>query len=255
MATFKSYAAFYDLLYSEKNYHQEAAYVDTLIKQYAPQARTILDIGCGTGKHAGALGKRGYTVHGVDMSPDMLQRAHLMLQEKEFIGAQISFSQGDARSVQLTQKFDVITSLFHVASYQTTNNDIQAFLRTISQHLNPGGIVIFDFWYGPAILADRPSVRVKRIETDQLYLTRTTEPTLHHQDNCVDIAFTLFIEDKQTHDTSKVSETHRMRYFFEPELQAYCNAQDIEILTCTSWLSHDKPSLSSRDACLIGRKR
>ena len=67
MAVFYSYAQYYDLLYREKDYPGEVDYVDALIKKYAVNdARTILDLGCGTGGHAILLARKGYRVTGVD---------------------------------------------------------------------------------------------------------------------------------------------------------------------------------------------
>ncbi len=189
MTTFQTYASYYDLLYQEKNYTQEATYVDALIKRYAPQARTLLDLGCGTGKHACALAHLGYTVHGVDMSTEMLQHAHKTLEQDQFLAAQVSFSHGDARQVCLLKTFDVVVSLFHVMSYQVSNHDVRLFLQTVTKHLKPGGLMMVDFWYGPAILAEKPETRVKRVNQHGVHLTRITEPELHDDSNSVGVKF------------------------------------------------------------------
>lgn len=55
-----------------------------------------------------------------------------------------------------------MTSLFHVLRYQITNNDVLDMLSTVKLHLKPGGLFILEFWYGPAVLMDRPEKRVKR---------------------------------------------------------------------------------------------
>ena len=69
MAVFDRYAQYYDLFYREKDYRGEVDYVDALIKRYATNdARTILDLGCGTGGHAVLLAQKGYHVTGVDRS-------------------------------------------------------------------------------------------------------------------------------------------------------------------------------------------
>jgi len=49
---FNAYAAYYDLLYKEKNYAEEAEYIHGLIQKNTPGAKTILELGCGTGQHA-----------------------------------------------------------------------------------------------------------------------------------------------------------------------------------------------------------
>ena len=72
---FDAYAAYYDLLYRDKDYAGEAAYVHGLIRRYAPGARDILELGCGTGRHAEALMDLGFRVTGVDRSGEMVARA------------------------------------------------------------------------------------------------------------------------------------------------------------------------------------
>lgn len=72
---FDTYAHYYDLLYRDKDYAGESEYVAAHIRKQAPQAKRILELGCGTGAHAEHLARMGYTVHGVDLSKAMLARA------------------------------------------------------------------------------------------------------------------------------------------------------------------------------------
>ena len=60
-------------------------------------------------------------------------------------------------------KFDAALMMFAVLGYQVENDDVLAALRTARRHLEPGGLFIFDVWYGPAVLHQRPSERVKII--------------------------------------------------------------------------------------------
>lgn len=71
----KNYAEIYDLLYKDKDHSAEAIAIHHLIQKYRPGAKTILDLGCGTGDHAIALTKLGYVVTGLDLSADMIDLA------------------------------------------------------------------------------------------------------------------------------------------------------------------------------------
>src|SRR3989338_4823779 len=141
---FSAYARYYDLIYKDKDYAGEASYIDDLIQKHRPGAKTVLNLGCGTGKHDACLEKKGYSVCGVDLSDVMLAEA-----KKCTIPGRLEFFRGDVRTVNLERNFDVVVSLFHVMSYQTQNDDILAAFRTAGRHLMPGGIFIFDFWHGP----------------------------------------------------------------------------------------------------------
>ena len=54
-AVFDAYAAYYDLLYKDKDYAGETEYVHRLIQRFNPGAKSILELGSGTGKHARLL--------------------------------------------------------------------------------------------------------------------------------------------------------------------------------------------------------
>lgn len=68
----------------------------------------ILDIGCGTGRHAIELSERGYSVKGIDLSQAQIDRAIEKSKEK---GLSIDFSVADARSLEFEAEFDLIIML------------------------------------------------------------------------------------------------------------------------------------------------
>jgi 2-polyprenyl-3-methyl-5-hydroxy-6-metoxy-1,4-benzoquinol methylase len=72
------------------------------------KTKRILDIGCGTGRHAIELAKRGYQVVGVDLSKSQLKKA----KEKAIaVGVKINFIQKDARKLVFNDEFDVVTMI------------------------------------------------------------------------------------------------------------------------------------------------
>ncbi|MFM6580781.1 MAG: class I SAM-dependent DNA methyltransferase, partial [Dolichospermum sp.] len=75
MTVFGNYSRYYDLLYQDKDYLAEAKFIHDLIQTHAPSAKTILELGCGTGRHAELLANYGYQIHGVDRSLEMLNSA------------------------------------------------------------------------------------------------------------------------------------------------------------------------------------
>ena len=221
---FDEYARYYDLLYQDKDYQAEADYVAALIRRFHPDAQSILELGSGTGKHARLLADRGYKVHGIERSPEMLAKSleALAAVQKEPKAKRLSFSQGDIRTVRLPEQFDAVIALFHVISYQTTNEDVIAAFETARKHLKTGGIFIFDVWYGPAVLTERPTVRIKRMADDRTEITRLTEPVLHANENRVDVHYHVFVRDKTTEAVKELVETHGMRYYFKPENRTSC---------------------------------
>jgi SAM-dependent methyltransferase len=238
MTVFGNYARYYDLLYHDKDYAGEAQFIHNLIQSQAPAAQTILELGCGTGNHAMLLAKAGYDIHGVDLSLEMLEGAkQRCAQLPQELAAKLKFTQGDIRQVRIDAKFDVVLSLFHVISYQTTNEDLLAAFETAKLHLSPGGIMIFDVWYGPTVLSEPPVVRVKRLEDESIQVTRIAEPAMYPNRNCVDVNYQIFIKDKNNGAVEEIKETHTMRYLFEPELNFLTAQSRMKIIDRGEWMT------------------
>ena len=245
---FDTYANYYDLLYNDKDYAGEAGYVNDLIQRFAPLSKSILELGSGTGRHAALLVEQGYVVHGVERSDAMLARAMPLAARNE----RLSFSEGDLREVRLGRSFDAVISLFHVISYQISNQDLRAAFATAREHLKAGGLFIFDCWYGPAVLTEQPSVRVKRIANETMEVTRLVEPLLRPNENMVDVNYHVFIRDKCTDKVTEVQETHHMRYLFAPEIEFLLEQAGFNIIAAQEWMSGKPLGCNTWGACFVG---
>jgi len=244
MSVFGAYSKYYNLLYKDKDYVGEAQYVHYLIQKHAPGARSILDLGCGTGLHDFELAKFGYKIIGVDLSEEMLAAARSRYSSP-------SFFLGDIRTVRLNQTFDVVVSLFHVMSYQTTNEDLQDAFATARTHLKPGGLFIFDCWYGPAVLTDPPVARVKRLADDEISLIRIAEPVMHYNENIVEVNYEMLITDKVSGAMELLRETHRMRYLFMPEIKALLKSNGISFEQAEEWVTGKDPGCDTWAGCFV----
>jgi SAM-dependent methyltransferase len=253
VTVFGRYSRYYDLLNKGKDYAAEAAYVSELIRRYAPKAKTLLDLGCGTGIHAVTLASMGYQVVGLDRSEEMLAQARHNRGQFTFVseGGSADFALGDIRNFAVSRKFDVVVALFHVISYLATNDDLEATFTAIKMHLNPGGILIFDHWYGPAVLTDRPSLRVKTFENSQVKITRIATPTMNVNENTVDVGYDFILFEKTSGDYGEFSESHRMRYFFLPEIEGLLSRHSLRRGAFTEWMSENCPNERSWNTVVV----
>lgn len=256
MSVFESYARYYDLLYRDKDYAAEAIDVVRRVRAQSPGSRRILELGCGTGLHAIEMARMGCHVTGIDMSESMLERARRRLEFlDDELKARIQFHRMDARSCRLDSDFDAVISLFHVVSYQTSNADLAAVFSTAAAHLRPGSPFLFDFWYGPAVLAQRPEIRVKRLEDDRLEILRLAEPRLRENEDCVDVRYSIWIGDKRDGGRLKMlSENHSMRYFFLPALESALADAGLRIVAATGMDSDEPPSTKTWSVFVAARK-
>jgi len=244
---FEASSRYYDLLYQEKDSVAEAAYVDQLLQRYGISGFNLLDFGSGTGRHGCLLASRGYRVHGLERSAAMVDAA----QQAEGFSCQ----QGDITTTRLDRRFDAVLSLFHVVSYQTTNADVQAVFANAAHHLDSGGLFLFDVWYSPAVAAQRPELRVRRLQSEDLSITRIAEPTLNPNANRVDVHYTVMAQDLRTGALHTFEETHPMRHFSLPELDLLSEAAGFERLTAEEWLTGSPPSETTWGVCLVLRKK
>ena len=257
MSVFGNYSRYYNLLYKDKDYAGETEYVRTIIQRHSPDARAILDLGCGTGRHDFLLAEMGYEVTGVDISQEMLavanaQRSALYAPESIIPHPPlVSFHHGDIRTVRLNRTFDVVVSLFHVMSYQTENNDVAAAIATAKAHLKPGGVFIFDCWYGPAVLTDRPVVRVKRLEDAETQLTRIVEPVLYPDRNLVELNYHIIAREKESGTVEELKEKHLMRYLFMPEIELFAQQSGMSIIKASEWMTEKEPGFDTFGVCFV----
>jgi SAM-dependent methyltransferase len=253
MKVFDQYARYYDLLYRGKDYQAETDFVRSLLGAYAPSASQIFEMGCGTGIHARMLVEAGYHIHGIDFSEAMLTTA---VERREELSAgrqeRLSFSIGDVRTYRAGRTFDVALSLFHVFSYQNTNADLRAAFATASAHLDAGGVFIFDYWYGPAVLAQRPETRIKRLRDGDLSILRIAEPRMDDLKNLVEVSYETIVKAGGEYD---IRESHCMRYLFVPEIELLASIYGFEPVSHREWLGEKLPSANSWSAFSVLRKQ
>lgn len=250
---FQSYAKYYDIIYSDKDYEEECDFLEEIFKEYSTfKPQTILDLGCGTGGHAIPLARRGYEVTGVDASEVMLCLAREKAAKLE---VQANFYNMDIRDLKLDEKFDACICMFAVMNYLTSNEDIVRTLRRIREHLKDGSLFVFDFWYGPAVLHVLPEVRVSEIEWEEKRIIRIAEPKLDILSNLCNIDYRLIVVEHGK-IVDDVKETHTVRYLFLPELKYFLEESGFELLKVSSFLDLNvEPSLETWNACAISRAK
>jgi len=221
------YAGAYDTLYKEKDYDSECALLEKIFRQYSQApVHTVLDLGCGTGNHALRLAAKDYEVTGVDLSSDMLRAASAKARER---GLAIRFQECDMCRLQLPGTFDACVIMFAALGYQIENENVLAALRGVRQHLRAGGILVFDVWYGPAVLAQRPGERTRVIKTVDGMLLRSSNGRLDTYRQLCAVDYRVWhIRDRQLQDETQ--ETHQMRYFFPQELKLFLQVAGFELL-------------------------
>jgi len=125
--------------------HATVAEVDFLVDELSvPSGGSILDVGCGTGRHAIELARRGFRVTGVDISAGMLAQAAMAAERAE---VEVDWVRGDAAHLTAQTQFDAAICLYDgalrlLALYEDPIDHDVAILEAIKAVVRPGGGVI-----------------------------------------------------------------------------------------------------------------
>jgi len=247
---FRQYASYYDLLYRDKDYKAEVDYLLSLIFKYSPSAREVLELGCGTGNHSRYFHDAGLSIHGIDQSSEMIDIAI----GKSANSPSLLYAVGDARFIHLNRKYDAVVALFHVASYQTTYNDLGSLFSTAHRHLSPGSQFIFDFWYGPAVLTQLPSVRYKRVKSESTTVARVAQPYINTELCTVKVNYDIYATEHQSQNTILFSEEHLLRYYFLIELEYFLGQAGFRVEHSFEWLTTNKITDKSWSGLIVATK-
>lgn len=158
---------FYDAIYRSrgKSYADESAALARIVRELRPGAKTLLDVGCGTGAHLEAFERLGFACRGLDADAKMVALARSRCPEME-----IDF--GDMQTFDLSERFDVVTALFGTTAYARLPARLDDTIARLAAHLNPGGVLVVepflakrDFVPGhvDAVFVDEPDLKIARM--------------------------------------------------------------------------------------------
>jgi len=141
---FSEAAEYYDLVFAArgKDYEAEADAVESIVRERNPSARTLLDVACGTGRHLAYFARRLETF-GIDGDAKMLAIAKKRVPD-------VPLETGDMRAFSLGKQFDAIVCMFGSVTYAGGTEGLTKTVRTMRDHLAPGGVIVIEPFVGPA---------------------------------------------------------------------------------------------------------
>jgi len=139
-ADFRTFAEYYDRLYSRrKDYENEAEIIRKIIKEYGMRKpTTLLDVGCGTGEHLKHL-SRHFQCTGLDIDRRMIEEARGKVPRARFIVANMV-------NFRRNCKFNVIISMFSSIGYVQTYENLVKTLENLHRYLKDDGLVLMEPW-------------------------------------------------------------------------------------------------------------
>ncbi len=136
---FGKYLGLYERIY----YHNKQEYrkdVDKVIK-FLPSLKNarILDVGCGTGKHALELMRRGFRVECIDISKEAVEAT-----KKSLKGYKTKILKADIAGFNQKESYSAMIALFIVLSYLQTKNQFKKAIKNAFYYLEKGEVLFFD---------------------------------------------------------------------------------------------------------------
>ena len=135
----KDYLDVYGHLLTEENSEAEAEFVIRAL-DLKPGDR-VLDLCCGTGRHAVPLARAGLKVTGLDMSEEYLAHGRAAAHEA---GVEVRFVQGDMREIPFSGEFDAVVNMFTAFGYFESESDDQRVIDGAAAALRSGGRLLLD---------------------------------------------------------------------------------------------------------------
>lgn len=197
------------------NYSRQAEAFTQIINEYKKTTNnSLLDVCCGTGKHAGLLREKGFDVTGLDLSDEMLSVAR-----KNNPG--IVFVQGDMKTFQLDKRFGTILCFFNSMLYNRDAKQLDAALSNFFKHVEPGGILVFDAVDKKVVENDKRGEYRYQGSDHQIVFKPLWK--LNPQKNVLDLFIDFEVDGNTFHDH------HVMGAFSLKEPKAHCQKAGFEV--------------------------
>lgn len=170
----ESFGEDYIVVYRHRNRENAAREVGAMMEWMNIRAGSrVLDVGCGTGRHAMALRKLGYEVTGLDLSEVLLSEARC-----SDSGGNVAWIRGDMRCLPFEEgTFDATVNWFTSFGYFVECRDNLSVLGEMERVLKPGGRYLIDFLNPSYVLRHLVPQSERVDETTGLHITekRTIE--------------------------------------------------------------------------------
>ena len=175
---YAEYAWAFDLLIDRPIRKECAAIVDWLVERGVLPGADVLDAGCGTGRYAAELARRGYVVRGLDRSAELIEVAK---RSREAGKNSASFAVADIQMLP-SRRYDAVLCR-GVLNDVLDDESRGAVVRTFARALRPGGVLILDVreWDTSALRKAREPVFKKSVDTERGKLTFTSVTELDRE--------------------------------------------------------------------------
>jgi 2-polyprenyl-3-methyl-5-hydroxy-6-metoxy-1,4-benzoquinol methylase len=236
--SFKDYARIFDVIYKDKNYTAECAFLNEIFRSYSKKpVQKVLDIACGTGNHIIPLAKMGFKVAAQDLSSDMLAVAKSKCSAKnlkvDFLGC------FPMQSFKHAKKFDAIIAMFSSIDYVLKPKELKRTLGNIRNCLKKDGLLVFDFWNKPCVDKYFTPYKRKVFLKGNEKVVRVSKTTLDKRGSIAKVNFSCdyYVRGKRV---ARIIELHRMKYYKISQMRKIVESSGYKVLGVFPFMHKDK---------------
>ena len=238
------------MLMADVDYHAWADYLAHLLQKYSVPGKRVLDLGCGTGSITVPLAKKGYTLTGVDLSPEMLSLAAKKAEEAGC--ANIQWHEMDITEPDLEwDSYDAIIATFDVINHLTEEADVQLVFQEAGMMLTDNGLFVFDI---------QTPYRLREIQGNQTYAFHSDAVEYmweNHFDEETEICYmdlTFFCKEDDGRYHRLIE--HQEERSYEPELlRMWLEISGFEVLGIFGELTEEELQDDDLRAVIVARRK
>jgi SAM-dependent methyltransferase len=161
-------------LYSYRNPEEAAKHVNFLVKALQlHKGESILDLGCGKGRHSLLLAKKGFIVTGVDLSSVLIEEGKNELNNYPNLKATLIAE--DMFELKNLGVFDVVINLFTSFGYFEQDIKNEQFFEVVKTHLKPKGKFFLDFLHPAQVKRGLVDFEVRWIHGEKVDISKAIE--------------------------------------------------------------------------------
>ncbi len=241
MSSYQTFAQFYDRLTDNVDYKVRSDYISNFFSQYGKNAKSILDLACGTGSLSKLLSEKGYNVTGVDLSEEMLTVA------SDKCGPSVRFIKADMTDFSFSEQFDCCVCTLDSINHLDTIEKVGKCFDCVAQCIKIDGVFVFDvntIYKHKYVLADNTFV----FDEEDFFLSWDNES---EEDNNVRILLDFFVYNGINYD--RFSEEFTERAYTADELKGLLSS--FEIIGIYDELTFDSPKKDSERIYFVCKRK
>jgi SAM-dependent methyltransferase len=217
---------------------------DFIVEKLAlgPSAR-IFDLACGHGRHSLELARRGYSVVGLDISPESIEIARERAASERL---EVEFLEGDMREIPFRDEFDAVINMNTAFGYLETQEDDQRVLDGIAVALRTGGRLLMEIVNPVSLFRNYQSKDWEQLEDGTLFLQDRNYDIVRGRN---DVTWRFLYPDGSEEQMER-----SIRLYTLPELIAMYAASGLQFSSAWGGVDGSELSIDTRRMVVIGVK-